>query len=509
MSDQTPDPQALIRLARQTLSSSERRKKYRWIDFLDGNYWYPTQKAFFMAGSSGVHQRLIYGGNQSGKTLSAAFEVALHMSGTYPYWWTGKRFDKPIRVWAVGESGQLVRDTLQKKLCGDDEFGTGMIPLETFGKKPVMVPGGTGAIDTMFVTHQTDGMTDGTSSLTFKSFEMQRQKLQGESIDLIWVDERPSEEIYSELLARTSATDGHLIVSYTPVGEGAAAGLTYRFLSEPSSDRAVFRIRSDEVKHISEARREELASGYQEHEREARLEGTPQLGTGPVFPLELLPAMIKPFDPDQAVPSYARWIVGIDFGYGHPFAAALIAWAHDTGQIWVVDSFRMERSSALYHVQRIHSMTRGLRIPIAWPHDGNQHDKGSGLPLSLQYKNFGAHMLATHAVNHGTKTNAIEPALEEMRELMFTGKLTIAGHNHELLEELRNYHRDEDFKIVKQRDDLVSALRYAIMMRRNGKALSDCDGVGYGAMPFAGQRREQGGASQMARGVDFDVFTGE
>ena len=515
MAEETPDPQALIRLARQTLSSSERRKRYRRIDFLDQSYWYPSQKAFFMAGSSGVHQRLIYGGNQSGKTLSCAAEVAWHLTGDYPDWWTGKRFTKPIRVWAVGESGQLVRDTLQKKLCGDDEFGTGVIPLESFGKKPIMVPGGTGAIDTMFVTHQTDGITDGTSSLTFKSFEMRRQKLQGESIDLIWVDERPDEEIYSELLARTSATDGHLIVSYTPVGEGAAAGLTYRFLSERSSDRAVFRIASAEVKHISEARREELTSGYQEHERQARIEGTPQLGTGPVFPLELLPAMVKSFNPDTDIPLYARWCVGIDFGFGHPFAAALIAWAHDTGRIWVVDSFRMERSSALYHVQRIHAMTRGLRIPVAWPHDGAQHDKGSGLPLAQQYKNFGANMLSSHAVNHGTKVNSVEPALSEMREIIFGGKLTIAGHNHELLDEIRNYHRDEDFRIVKQRDDLVSAVRYAVMMRRHGKLLSECEGIGYGPLPYARQRAENGRSTQFARGTpnhpdgDIDVFTGQ
>ena len=508
MADETPDPQALIKFARQTLSSSERRKRYRRIDFLDQSYWYPSQKSFFMAGSSGVHQRLIYGGNQSGKTLAAAFEVALHMGGDYPFWWTGKRFTKPIRVWGVGESGQLVRDTLQKKLCGDDEFGTGMIPLESFAKKPVMVPGGTGAVDTLFVRHETDGVADGTSSLTFKSFEMRREKLQGESVDLIWIDEKPPEDVYSELLARTSATDGHLIVSFTPVGEGAAAGVTYKFLSEPSSDRAVFRIGSAEVKHISDARREELSSGYAEHEREARLEGTPQLGTGPIFPIELLPTIVKTFDPDRDIPNYARWIVGIDFGFGHPFAAALIAWTHDTGQFWMVDSFRMERSSALYHVQRIHAMTRGLRIPVAWPHDGAQHDKGSGLPLAKQYKNFGASMLNNHAVNHGTKTNAVEPALAEMRELMFGGKFTIAGHNHELLEEMQNYHRDEDFRIVKQRDDLVSAVRYGVMMRRNGKPLSECDGIGYGPMPFAGQRNNNGD-SRLARGIDFDVFTGE
>jgi hypothetical protein len=109
------------------------------------------------------------------------------------------------------------------------------------------------------------------------------------------------------------------------------------------------------------------------------------------------------------------------------------------------------------------SMTRGLRVPIAWPHDGHQHDKGSGLALSMQYKNLGANMLPRHAINHGTNQNNIEPALEEMRQLWYEAKMTIAPHNGELLEELRYYHREENFRIVKQRDDLVSPLRYAIM----------------------------------------------
>jgi hypothetical protein len=129
----------------------------------------------------------------------------------------------------------------------------------------------------------------------------------------------------------------HLIVSYTPIGEGAAAGVTYKFLSEPvpttgcpQSDRAVFRISGAEAKHISPERREELASGYSEHEIETRLEGIPQLGTGPVFPVELPPVIVKSFNPNE-LPSWARWLVGIDFGYDHPFAAVLIAWAHTWG----------------------------------------------------------------------------------------------------------------------------------------------------------------------------------
>jgi hypothetical protein len=145
---------------------------------------------------------------------------------------------------------------------------------------------------------------------------------------------------------------------------------------------------------------------------------------------------------------------------------------------------------------------------VAWPHDGFQHDKGSGLPLAQQYKNFGANMMARHAVNHGTDHNNVEPALEEMRAMMYAGKLTIAGHNTELIEEIRHYHRDSDYRIVKQRDDLVSALRYSVMMRRSGRPISECDGVGYGNMPLAGQRRDRSREPSMARGLDFDVFTG-
>jgi hypothetical protein len=67
MLDDDLDPQKLIKLARQTLSSAERRRKYRRIDFLGTDFWYPTKLAFFAAGSSGVHQRLIYGGNQTAR----------------------------------------------------------------------------------------------------------------------------------------------------------------------------------------------------------------------------------------------------------------------------------------------------------------------------------------------------------------------------------------------------------------------------------------------------------
>ena len=72
-----------------------------------------------------------------------------------------------------------------------------------------------------------------------------------------------------------------------------------------------------------------------------------------------------------------------------------------------------------------------------------------------------------------------------------------------------NYHRDEDYKIVRQRDDLISAVRYAFMMRRKGKSLGECEGYGrapgVGDYPMAARRHEP----QFAAGVEFDVFTGQ
>jgi hypothetical protein len=47
---------------------------------------------------------------------------------------------------------------------GQGEFGSEMIPLATLAGKPIMVPGGTGAINTMSVAHETGGVRDGVST---------------------------------------------------------------------------------------------------------------------------------------------------------------------------------------------------------------------------------------------------------------------------------------------------------------------------------------------------------
>jgi hypothetical protein len=208
---------------------------------------------------------------------------------------------------------------------------------------------------------------------------------------------------------------------------------------------------------------------------------------------------------------WARWLVGVDFGYDHPFAAALCAWVPDAEEFFVLDGFKMERAEAFHHVKRIAGMCRGLRIPIAWPHDGMQHEKGSGVALADVYRRCGAPMLASHATNKGGGIH-IEPAIEEMCGYFKEAKLLIADHMGELAEELLNYHRDEDYKIVRLRDDLISATRYAFMMRRNGKLLDECEpygrapGVDTSDMLYDPRPPRQPRSNSYLARADFDIF---
>jgi len=474
MAEEAPDPAKLLRLGRQAYTSSEFRKKYHVADFWGVKDWYDPQLRFFAEGAK-HHQRLIRGGNQTGKSFCCAFEAGLHMTGAYPRWWTGRKFNKPTRGWVIGPERTLVRDGPQKKLTAmQGEFGTGVIPLASFTGRPIMVPGGGGSIDTMSVAHETDGVKDGLSTATFKSFEQGSEKMQAESVDWIWIDERCSEEIYSELIARTTATDGILFMSYTPLKGGGE--LTYRFLHEYSADRVDVRIDVQDAKHISPERRAQLEESYLPHEREARIHGIPQLGIARVFPFPL-ENMMRTFDPDTDIRGWAKWTVGIDFGYGHPFAAALCAWVPEIDEFFVVDGFKMERGEALYHVKRIAGMCRGLRIPIAWPHDGLAHEKGSGIQLAEVYRRVGAPMLAKYAENNDNGYH-VTPAIEEMCGFMKRGAFYIASHLSELGEEILSYHLDKNHDIVRQRDDLISAARYAFMSRRKGKLLDGCETYG-------------------------------
>ena len=92
------------------------------------------QKRFFATGA--WPRRGILAANRIGKTVSTCYEVAMHLTGYYPDWWQGRRFDHAVNVMVAGEGWQQVALVLQNELLGTNDvklvahLGTGAIPLD-------------------------------------------------------------------------------------------------------------------------------------------------------------------------------------------------------------------------------------------------------------------------------------------------------------------------------------------------------------------------------------------
>lgn len=409
-------------------------------------------------------------------THAAAYEMAFHLTGRYPSWWTGKRFDRPITAWAGGVTSISVRDILQDKLFGQDwhimDYGA-LLPQDVVDE-PIMAKGVTGLIDTIKIRHTSGGI----STLQFKSYEQGRTKWQGVGRDVIWLDEEPDLDIYTEALARTNATKGILFATFTPLF-GMSQVVTQYWEQGPydpadptgatvrkdkyNPDRALVLMGIRDVEHYTEEERQRIINSYPAFEREARANGIPSLGSGRVFKVAQETISI-PYIPE--LPPHWPRICGIDIGWDHPTAVAWLAWDRDTDVVYLYDCYKASEVTIAEHASRIKK--RGDWIPVAWPHDALQADKQSGTQIADLYRAEGVNMLyerATMEMPDGTLTSSVEATLMAMEQRMIDGRFKVASHLTEWFDEFNIYHRKEG-KIVKEKDDLISATRYAIMMLR-------------------------------------------
>ena len=475
----------------QPLTERERRQVLEWIDDQKKyNRWaffdaYPKQRDFFAMGAV-KRERLLMAGNQLGKTEAGAFEAACHLTGRYPPWWKGRRWDRPVRGWGAGETSTAVRDTLQKKLCGepgvDADFGAGLIPKECFADKPSLARGVTDAFDTIQVKHASGGI----SVLRFKSYEQGRAKFQGETLDFAWCDEEPDLSVYSEILTRITATGGMVYTTFTPLK--GMSHVVARFIQEKTDDRDLVSMTIEDALHIPPAERQRIIEGYPAHEREARVKGIPMLGSGRIFQISE-EAISEPMI--EHVPPFWHKIWGIDFGIDHPFAAALLLIDRDTDTIHVHHVIRMKDTGPLQHA--VPMKTIGAAVPVAWPHDGNvRGDRNTGDTMISLYKAQGLAVLPMHATwpDGGFSTEA---GIAQLQERMATNRFKVANHLTEFFEEFRLYHR-KDGQIVKERDDVLSAVRIGVMMARFARQV-----------PLGSSRPRQA-VGEVAADVEFPLF---
>lgn len=142
--------------------------------------------------------------------------MTLHLTGDYPDWWEGRRFDSPIDAWMAGDIAKSVRDIQQRLMLGrpgDAEAqGTGMIPGDLI-LKTTPKHGLADAVESVFVKHRAGG----TSVLQFKSYDQGRDTFQGTSQHVVHLDEECDISIYTETLLRTMTVNGLVYLTATPL----------------------------------------------------------------------------------------------------------------------------------------------------------------------------------------------------------------------------------------------------------------------------------------------------
>lgn len=430
---------------------------------------YPKQIEFHNAGLL-YRERMLSAGNQLGKTYSGAAEAAMHLTGRYPPWWNGRRFTHPITMLAGSVTAENTKNGMQTLLLGppqvEEEWGTGLIPNECITDHPKRRPGTKDAVDAINVRHAQGGI----STIQFKSFDQGRKPWQSASAYVIWLDEEAPSDIYEEAISRANAKLGGMIyTTFTPL-EGFSK-IVLKFFQEPGNDRHLTRMEIEDVPsrsqggHLDPEEKARIIASYDDHTRDARTRGLPSMGSGAIFPVTREMIKISPF----SIPDHWSRIAAIDFGWDHPTAAIEAAWDRDTDTIYFIREYRQNKRTPAEHTFALRDW--GNHLTWVWPHDGNAAEKGTGLNLAHQYREAGLRMHDEH-VTFPDGTIAVEAGIMEMLTRMREGKLKVFETLSMWFDELDLYRRDKDGKIVKEKDDLISASRYAMMGRRFGRAAS-------------------------------------
>lgn len=209
----------------------------------------------------------------------------------------------------------------------------------------------------------------------------------------------------------------------------------------------------DQVPHLSESQKARLLAEIPPSHRAARRAGVPMIGAGKIYPL--LESDIKV--PDFPIPPHWKRGFGMDAGGGAKPTAAVWGALDPVAQVLYLDSvYKREAAEPVIHAEAIKA--RGAWIPgvgdcaalIVTRHDAEQLIavyKGLGLDLELPDK-------------------SVETGIQEVWELLSTGRMKVFASCTKWFEEFRLYSRNDKGAIVKKNDHLMDATRYLVRSGR-------------------------------------------
>jgi phage terminase large subunit-like protein len=410
---------------------------------------YPKQLDFFALGKT-TSQRLFMAANRVGKSEAGAYETTLHLTGQYPDWWMGRRFRAPIEAWCVGTNSQTTRDIVQQKLLGRvQDIGSGMIPAHLI-VRTIASRGLPGALEGAVVRH----VSGGESVLGLKTYEQGRQSFEGTAKHVIWCDEEPPADCYTEMLYRTLTTKGMIFTTFTPL-QGMSE-VVKGFLEPETEDadgvKGYIQAGWQDVPHLDPDMQNAMRSTTPPYQIAARTAGEPALGSGAIYPMAEREILV----PTAKVPSSWPKVYAMDVGWNK----TAVVWAAQNpgnGQIVLYDEHYMGHGEPASHAAAIQARGDWMHGVIDPAAAGSSQADGRAL-IDI-YGRLGLKL--------DPATNTVEAGLMDTWNLLVSGRLKVQEHLQNWRSEFRRYHRDEQGKIVKSGDHLMDATRYLIMSGRS------------------------------------------
>ena len=460
----------LIELLRMQDELDRRRKWNRIASIFPDSgprarHLYPKHVEFMRLGAE-VSVRGFIAANQVGKSTTGCVELTYHLTGKYPDWWEGKRFDHPIRAWAASETHETLRDNLQRHLVGDvdDGYGTGFIPKDCLGQiatksKPE------GAIDYVKVKH----VSGGWSTLKLKSYDMRRARFQSDQIHVVLLDEEPDDMgIYTECVTRTTTTNGIVMLTFTSLK--GITNLVMKFMPEfatksdsdadesdetieadaleADNSRAVVVCGWDDVPHIDDATKRRLKAEYLPHEIAARTTGVPSVGFGQVYPVPESDFVVAPF----VIPDYWPKFAALDPGGSKSDATKKTAclwgaWDQSSDCIYFYSEHYKSLAPIEVHAAAIKA--RGIWIPVV-------SDDSTDVEGNTTVGKYAKQGLLIRKAQKSDKRARIF----ELFSRLSTGRAKVFSTLTNFLTEYRMYRSDESGKITSKHDHLMNCAEY-------------------------------------------------
>ena len=441
--------QKLNRVERELM---RRKRADRLSQYNAGKKKHKKQLAFHKCKK---RNRWVFGGNRSGKTQCGAAEAVWLARGTHPY----RKNRKDVFGWVVSLTTQVQRDVAQQKILYYLRPDWIVDIVMQSGRKDNP---SRGIIDQIVVKNALGG----TSVIGFKSCDQGREKFQGSSLDFVWFDEEPPEDIYEECLMRVLDKEGDIFGTMTPL-----KGLTFVYeeiyLNKKNDPEIWYEFMEwADNPYLSKKEVEHLSKTLDETTLQSRRYGRFSAREGLVYPeFDESVHVIKPF----SVPEEWQYLISIDPGLNNPLSAHWYAVDFD-GNVYAVAEHYEAGRDIDYHADAI------LKISdkIGWRKDGRGRVEALIDSAATQRTLASAKSVAELFFERGVAVNT------RVEKDLFSGIARVKSYLNQknglpnfyifegcvnMIREFKGYFWGEGERPVKRADHAMDELRYLLMTR--------------------------------------------